>query len=459
MTVQFRAAGIEFPADTGPIEAAAAPRTPLQEKGARHAAAPWMMLTALLALAACGGGDPARPAGSGPTGTGMPPPPSVGVVTVQPARVALATELPGRLEAWRSAQVRARVAGIVQQRQFTEGAQVVAGQPLFRLDGAGFEAALASAQAQVALAEAALAQAHAQVERNRPLAEAKAISAQEWLATQTTAKQAAAQVAVAKAAVQAAQVNLGYTRVQAPIAGRIGRAQVSEGALVGPTDPTPLAVVQQTHPLYVNFTQSAAEMLALRRAVERGQVQRGSSAEVRVVLDDGSEYPLPGKLLFSDPTVDPGTGQVSLRAELPNPQGLLMPGLYVKVRVGQAVSEQAIRLPQQAVNRGSAGDTVLVVGTDNKPVPRPVKIAAAMGGDWVVLDGLKSGERVIVDGFQKMFVPGAPVNPVPWTPGAKAAGADGMLPGAASGPAGAGQPAGSAPQTSAANASAPAASR
>lgn len=458
MTVQPRSLGALFIA----APAAAAPGAPNAAAAPawlRRAAAP-AALAGLLAVAGCGGGDAAKPAG-GPMGGGMPPP--VGVITVQPGRVALATELPGRLEAWRSAQVRARVAGIVQQRQFTEGAQVAAGQPLFRLDAAAFEAALASAQAQVALAEAALAQAHAQVERNRPLADAKAISAQEWLATQTTAKQAAAQVAVAKAAVQAAQVNLGYTRVQAPIAGRIGRAQVSEGALVGPTDPTPLAVVQQTHPLYVNFTQSAAEVLALRRAVERGQVQRGSSAEVRVVLDDGSEYPLPGKLLFSDPTVDPGTGQVSLRAELPNPQGLLMPGLYVKVRVGQAVSEQAIRLPQQAVNRGSAGDTVLVVGADNKPVPRPVKIAAAMGGDWVVLDGLKAGERVIVDGFQKMFVPGAPVTPVPWTPGAKGATAGGVPPGAASGPGGgAGPSAAAAPAASAAPAAAsatPAASR
>lgn len=425
---------------------------------------PWATVAgvaALLAVAGCGGGDGAKPGAGGPMGGGMPPPP-VGVITVQPGRVALATELPGRLEAWRVAQVRARVGGIVQARQFNEGAQVTAGQPLFRLDAAAFEAALASAQAQVALAEAAQAQAQAQLERNRPLAEAKAISAQEWLATQTAAKQATAQVAAAKAAVQSAQVNLGYTRIQAPIAGRIGRAQVSEGALVGPADATPLAVIQQTHPLYVNFTQSAAEVLALRRAVERGQLQRGASAEVRVVLDDGTEYPLPGKLLFSDPTVDPGTGQVSLRAELPNPQGVLLPGLYVKVRIGQAVSEQAIRLPQQAVNRGSAGDTVLVVGDDNKPVPRPVKIAAAMGGDWVVLDGLKAGERVIVDGFQKMFVPGAPVTPVPWTPGAKpgAAGAP-PKPGAAAPAAegGAGSVPSAAAPGSAPSAGTPAASR
>lgn len=391
----------------------------------------------LLTLAGCGGGGDAAKAGAAGGGGGMPPPPPVGVVTVQPGAVALPAELPGRLEAWRVAQVRARVAGIVQKRQFTEGGTVRAGEPLFTLDAEAFRAALASAEAAQARAEAALAQAGAQVERNRPLAESKAISAQEWLATQTTAKAAAADVAAARAAVQSARVNLDYTAIKSPIAGRIGRAQVSEGALVGPTDATALAVVQQTHPLYVNFTQPAAEALRLRRAFDGGQLKRaagGAAAEVRVVLDDGSEYPLAGKLLFADPTVDVATGQVSLRAELPNPNGVLLPGLFVKVRITQAVSEQAIRLPQQAVTRETAGDTVLVLGEGNKPQKRPIKIAGALGGDWVVTDGLKAGERVIVDGFQKMFVPGAPVTPVPWMPGAPPSGqAPGKAPGAASG--------------------------
>ncbi|MEK8049675.1 efflux RND transporter periplasmic adaptor subunit [Ideonella sp. DXS22W] len=394
----------------------------------------------VLTLAGCGGGDGAKAGAGGPGGGGMPPP-QVGVVTVQPGAVALPTELPGRLEAWRVAQVRARVAGIVQKRQFTEGAVVVANAPLFTLDADAFRAALASAEATQARAEAALAQANAQLERNRPLAENKAISAQEWLATQTTAKAAVADVAAAKAAVQAAKVNLDYTAIKSPIAGRIGRAQVSEGALVGPTDATALAVVQQTHPLYVNFTQSAADALRLRRAFDGGQLKRaagGAAAEVRVVLEDGSEYPLAGKLLFADPTVDPSTGQVSLRAELPNPSGVLLPGLFVKVRITQAVNEQAIRLPQQAVTRETAGDTVLVVGEGNKPVKRPIKIAGAMGPDWVVTDGLKAGEKVIVDGFQKMFVPGAPVTPVPWTPGAPKAGG---APAAAAAPASGAAPA------------------
>lgn len=380
----------------------------------------------VLTLAGCSpGGDAAKGGAGGPPGGGMPPP-QVGVVTVQPGAVALPTELPGRLEAWRVAQVRARVAGIVQKRQFTEGSTVSANAPLFTLDADAFRAALASAQANQVRAEAALAQANAQVERNRPLAEGKAISAQEWLLTQTTAKSAAADLAAAKAAVQAAQVNLDYTAVKSPIAGRIGRAQASEGALVGPADPTPLAVVQQTHPLYVNFTQSASDALRLRRAFDAGQLKRaagGAAAELRVVLEDGSEYPLAGKLLFADPTVDAATGQVSLRAELPNPNGVLLPGLFVKVRLTQAVSEQAIRLPQQAVTRDTSGDTVLVVGEGNKPQKRPIKIAGALGADWVVTDGLKAGDKVIVDGFQKMFVPGAPVSPVPWTPGAAKAGA------------------------------------
>lgn len=392
----------------------------------------------LLALAACGGGEGGAkgPGGPGGAGGGMPPA-TVGVVTVQPGAVPLAAELPGRLEAWRTAQVRARVPGIVAKRLFTEGGAVRAGQPLFQLDDAVYRASVASAEAAVARAEAALAQAQAQVQRNQPLVQAKAISDQEWLLTQTTAKTAQADLATAKAALQTARINLDYAAVKAPIDGRIGRALVTEGALVGQGEATQLALIQQTHPMYVNFTQPAAEALRLRRAFDAGQLKRAGSgaAEVRVVLDDGSEYPLPGKLLFADPTVDPATGQVSLRAELPNPQGALLPGLFVKVRLVQATRDNAIRLPQQAVTRGPTGDTVLVVGPENKPQPRPVQIGGSLGSDWVVTGGLNAGEKVIVDGFQKMMVPGAPVNPVPWTPlpkgGAAAGGAGAALAAAA----------------------------
>jgi membrane fusion protein (multidrug efflux system) len=388
---------------------------PMPSMTMRRAAALLTSAVLLAALAACGPGGAQAPGGPG---GGAPPPPQVGVVTVQLKPVALSTELPGRLEARRTAQVRARVAGIVQRRLFEEGAVVRAGQVLFTLDADSYRAAVASAQANAARAQAALAQAQTQVERNRPLAEARAISQQEWLATETQLKSAQAEVAAGKAAIDATRVTLGYATITAPIAGRIGRAEVSEGALVGPADPTPMAVIQQTNPLYVNFTQSAADAMRLRRAVDAGQLKRiGTDAvEVRLVLDDGSVYPQPAKLLFADPTVDPATGQVSLRAEVPNGEGRLLPGLYVKVRLAQAVSEQALRLPQQAVTRDASGDTVLVVGADNKPAPRKVKVAGAMGGDWVVVEGLANGERVIVDGFQKMFVPGAPVTPVPWSP-------------------------------------------
>ncbi len=389
-------------------------------------------LPLLAALAACGPKGADAPKGGG--GGGMPPA-TVGVVTVQPSDVPLVTELPGRLEAWRTAQVRARVPGIVAKRLFTEGSEVKAGQPLFQLDDAALRASVASADAAVARADAAVAQAQAQLQRNQPLAEAKAISAQEFLQTQTTLKAAQADAATARAALQSARINLDYAAIKAPIAGRIGRALVTEGALVGQGDATQLALIQQTSTLYVNFTQSAAEVLRLRKALESGKLQRAAgsnAAELRVVLDDGSAYPLPGKLLFTDPAVDAATGQVSLRAELPNPQGLLLPGLFVKVRIVQATSAQAIKLPQQAVTRGPGGDSVLVVGADNKPAPRSITVAGSQGSDWVVTSGLAAGDRVIVDGTQKMM-PGAPVNPVPWSPPGK--------PGAAPAAAGASAPA------------------
>ena len=426
----------------------------------------------MLALAGCGpqAGSPAdagagaKPGGSAskpasPPGGGMPGP-TVGVVTVQLGDVSLSVELPGRLEAWRVAQVRARVPGIVEQRLFTEGAAVRAGQPLFRLDAAPYRATLASSDAAVARADANVAQAQAQVQRNQPLADAKAISAQEWLVTQTTLALAKADAATARAAAQTARINLDYALVKAPIAGRIGRSLVTEGALVGQGEATQLAVIQQTHPLYVNFTQSAAEALRLRRAFDSGQLKRagaGASAELRVLLDDGSEYPLPAKLLFTDPTVDAATGQVSLRAELPNPKDLLLPGLFVRVRLVQATSERAIRLPQQAVTRGPGGDSVLVVGADNKPVSRKIVIGSGQGNDWVVQSGLAAGERVIVDGVQKlaMVPPGTPVNPVPWSPPGKA----GQAPAAGPAQASVAAPASADAPASAAPAPAPAASR
>jgi membrane fusion protein (multidrug efflux system) len=230
-------------------------------------------------------------------------------------------------------------------------------------------------------------------------------------------KAAQADVAAGQAAVQTAQINLGYANVTSPISGRIGRALVTEGALVGQGEATQLATVQQINPMYVNFTQSTTEVLKLRRALAAGQLKRAAgteSASVRVVLDDGTEYPLAGKLLFSDLSVDPTSGQITLRAEVPNNDGLLLPGMYVRVRLEQAQVDNAITLPQQAVNRSNQGDTVMVVGADGKVAPRPVKVGSAQGGQWVVLEGLKPGEQVMVDGFQKLRGPG-PVKPVPWS--------------------------------------------
>ena len=365
-------------------------------------------------VAACQPGPP------GPGAAGAPKPlapPEVGVVVAAPRAVGLMAELPGRLEASRVAQVRARVAGILQRRTFREGSDVKAGQPLFQIDSAPYRASVDSAQAVLARARANATQASAQAERYKPLLEANAISQQDYLNAVAAHKQAEADVAAATAALTTAQINLAYASVAAPISGRIGRSLVTEGALVGQGEATQLAVVQQIDPMYVNVTQSTTEVLRLRKALDSGKLARiTTAAAVRVVLEDGSEYPRIGRLLFSDLTVDPSSGQITLRAELPNPDGLLLPGMYVRVRIEQGQASQAIVLPQQAVQRTPMGDSVMVVGADGQVAPRAVKIGTAQGGAWVVLEGLAAGEQVMVDGFQKLRG-GAPVKAVPWQPG------------------------------------------
>jgi len=381
-------------------------------------------------LAACG--QKSEQAG-GPPGGGMPPA-EVGVITVAPQAIGLATELPGRLEASRIAQVRARAAGIVLKRVFNEGGDVKAGQVLFRIDSAPYQAAAASAQAALARAQANLTQTAALAERYKPLLEANAISKQDYINAVAAQKSAEADVATSKASIQTAQINLGYATVTAPIGGRIGRALVTEGALVGQGDVTPLATIQQINPMYVNFTQSTTDVLRLRKAIASGQFKKsgGDGASVRILLEDGSDYGQAGKLLFSDLTVDSTTGQITLRAEVPNAAGLLLPGMYVRVRLEEAQAEAGIVVPQQAVTRGTSGDTVMVVGADGKVAPRPIKVGTAVNGQWVVLDGLKPGEQVMVDGFQKLRG-NAPVKPVPWKPAASgAAAAAGAAPASAS---------------------------
>ncbi|WP_310313796.1 efflux RND transporter periplasmic adaptor subunit [Hydrogenophaga palleronii] len=380
-------------------------------------------------LVACG--QSAAPEGAAPAGGGMPAP-EVGVITVTPGDVGLVTELPGRLEASRVAQVRARAAGILQERLFREGSDVKAGQALFRIDAGPYAAALQSAQASLARAEANKAQATALAERYKPLVAENAISHQEFANAEAAQKSAEADVAVARAAVQTARINLGYANVTAPIAGRIGRSLVTEGALVGQGEATPLAVIQQVDPMFVNFTQSAAEVMALRRSMQAGQLKAAGAdaASVRLVLEDGSEYDKQGRLLFSDLTVDSATGQITLRAEVPNPGGALLPGLYVRVRLEQATAGDAVTLPQQAVTRTAQGDTVSVVDAEGKISRRSVKVGGQQNGQWVIREGLKAGEQVMVDGFQKlqMMPPGTPVKAVPWKPQGAEAPAKGEAP-------------------------------
>jgi len=368
-------------------------------------------LSALL-LAACGGGSESKSAA--PAGGGAPPPPEVAVVTISTQTAPLVTELPGRVEASRVAQVRARVNGIVLKRLFREGSEVKAGQLLFQIDPAPYQAALDSAKASLSKAQANLQQARELATRFKPLADAKAISAQEYVNAQAAQAQAEADVAAGQAAVRTAQLNLGYASVTAPISGRIGRALVTEGALVSATEATQLALIQQIDPVYVNSQQAVADVARLRKAATAA----AEASAVRIVLEDGSELPQRGRLLFADLSVDPTSAQVTLRTEVANPQGLLLPGMYVRTRLVQGQIEGAMLVPQQAVTRGPQGDSVLVIGEGGKPAPRNVKIGGASGSNWIVLDGLKPGEQVIVEGFQKMR-PGAPVKPVPW-PGAAA---------------------------------------
>jgi membrane fusion protein (multidrug efflux system) len=371
-------------------------------------------LILIYAIAACGKSDQQASA---------PPPAEVSIVTIKPAPLGVTNELPGRLESTRVADVRARVPGIVLKRTFREGSDVKAGATLFLIDPAQFQASYNSADASVQRAEATLLQSQLKAKRYKPLVETNAVSKQEYDDVIATEKQSTADLASAKAARDTAKLSLGYATVTSPISGRIGRALITEGALVGQGDATLLATVQQIDPIYLNMTQSSTETLQLQRAVANGQLKSAGKGSLKVTLitDDGQEYPRAGKLLFSDLTVDETSGQVTLRAEFPNPDHLLLPGMYVRARVEQAVNESAITVPQQAVSRTPDGAAVMVVGADNKVVARPVKTGNASGTSWVITDGLKEGDQVIVEGLQKVQ-PGATVKPVQWQKAAPAAG-------------------------------------
>lgn len=347
-------------------------------------------------LAGCGGGD--KPGAKGGPGAGMPPP-EVDVITVASGDATLTQDLPGRLQAYRTAQVRARVEGVVEKRLFQEGSDVKAGTPLFQIDARTYRATRDAARADL---EAALLN----LERYKPLFDIKAVSQQEFDLVKAKAKQA-------QAAMVRADEDIENANVPAAISGRIGRALVTEGAFVGKGEATLLATIEQLDPIYANFTQSGGDLLRLQQAIKNGKLKRAESARVELMLEDGSVYPLPGKIFFTDMAVDPTTGSVSLRAEFPNPQRELLPGMFARVRFPQAVAEQAIRVPQRAVQTGPQGQFVMVVGPENKVVPVPVKTDGMAGSDFIIAAGLKGGEQVIVNGLQKAR-PGTPVKPVPW---------------------------------------------
>ncbi|HEY5296724.1 MAG TPA: efflux RND transporter periplasmic adaptor subunit [Verrucomicrobiae bacterium] len=358
--------------------------------------------------------------------TPAPPPPEVSVMTVQAHALPITTELPGRLDAVRTAEVRARVAGILLKRVFQEGSEVKAGDVLFQIDPAPLQAADDAAKAAQAKAGANLKQTQAQADRYEVLVKINAVSKQEYDNAVAAAAQGNADVLSAKAALETANLNLGYATVTAPISGRIGKALTTEGALVGQNEATELAVIQQLDPIYFDFTQSSTEGLKLRQEFQAGKLESVApgAAKVTLLLEDGTIYPHEGKLLFSDVTVDPTTGMTTLRAEFPNPDDLLLPGMFARARLEQAVNAHAIEVPQRGVSYGANGEpTVMVVTPDNKVEVRPVTTSAAVGDQWIITSGLKTGEQIILSGFQKVQ-PGMVVKPVPFESPTNAADGD-----------------------------------
>ena len=350
------------------------------------------------------------------------PPPVVGVVTVHPETVALTTELPGRLESLRTADVRAQVGGIIQKRLFQEGSYVRAGQPLYQIDSSTYEANLESSRAQLAGAQATLAKANADLARYKPLVAADAISKQDYDAAVTAKRSAEASVKAAQAAIKSAGINLNRARITAPISGFIGQSKVSEGTLLNAGDTTVLATIRQTNPMYVNITQSATEVMKLRQQVAEGKLSGVDGAiEVGIKFDNGEVYPHKGRLLFSDPSVNETTGQITLRASVPNDKNILMPGLYVRVLMDQVAVANAFVVPQQAVTRGTK-DTVTIVNAKGEMESREVTVARQQGTNWVITSGLNDGDKVVVDGTSIAAMMGAKkVTPKEWTPAGSAA--------------------------------------
>lgn len=351
-------------------------------------------------MVGCSGGDGAGAAG--------PPPAEVGVVVLQAQSVTLTRELAGRTSPYLVAEVRPQVTGIVKQRLFTEGGLVKAGQPLYQLDDATYRADAASARAGLARAEAALNVASLKAKRSKELLAIAAVSQQDYDAVVAALQQAEADVLAANAALQRAEVVLAYARISAPIAGRIGKSSVTPGALVTANQADALATVQQLDPIYVDVTKSSSELLELRRQVAAGRLEEANDLPVEILLEDGSRYEHPGKLAFSEVTVDPGTGSYILRVVVPNPEHLLLPGSYLRAIVGTGVRAQAVLAPQRGILRGPKGETsAMVLGADDKVEARAVRVSETVGDQWLVEEGLVAGDRVIVEGLQKIQ-PGMP---------------------------------------------------
>ncbi len=351
------------------------------------------VIALLLVLTACGGGKD-KPA----TTSVPPPPPEVDVMTVSRGSATLTQDLPGRLQAFRTAQVRARVEGVIEKRVFQEGSDVKAGQTLFHINARTHQAALESAKADFLIAQQTVA-------RYQPLLAMKAVSQQEF-------DLAAAKVKQAQSALTRAEEDMENAHVPAAISGHIGRSLVTEGAFVGKGEATLLATIEQLDPIYANFTQSGGDLLRLQQAIKQGKLKRTDSAKVELLLEDGSVYPAQGKLFFTDMAVDPSTGAVSVRAEFPNPQRELLPGMFVRVRFPQAVAENSVRVPQRAVQTNAQGQFVMTINAEGKATPQPIKTSGMAGTDFVVADGLKGGEQIIINGLQKAR-PGTVVKPVP----------------------------------------------
>ena len=367
---------------------------------------PAAALLSIFMLAGCGNKDHAVAHAASP-----PPAPVVTVMTVQSALVPLVTELPGRTTAYLIAELRPQVGGIVQQRAFTEGSEVRAGQLLYRIDAAPYQAAYDSAKANLARAEANLQVAKVTAERYAGLVSIQAVSKQANDDAQAALQLAQADIAAAKAALDKTRIDLDHTQVKSPISGRIGRSSVTQGALVTANQAAALATVQQLDPIYVDLTQSSADMLRIRRDLAAGTLQRNTNKAVPVTLtlEDGSEYGSEGSLAFSEVTVDESTGSVTLRAKFPNPKGVLLPGMYVRARLPQGVRSEAILVPHAALTRDPRGNAlVMVVDAESKVQARPVKVVQSLDSQWVVTDGLQPGERIIVEGLQKIR-PGASV--------------------------------------------------